>query len=90
MSTKRPIANGAATIVESRGSSRVRIRSPLGLLSALAILLALPRLAALREHEETAREGFVMRPYQSSLAANVGVMGIEHGLSGAGERTHTA
>jgi O-antigen ligase len=42
MSTKRPIANEATTMMESWGSSGVRIRSPLGLMAALVILLALP------------------------------------------------
>jgi hypothetical protein len=41
MSTKRPVAKEAAAM-NSRGDSGVRIRSPLGLLSALAILSALP------------------------------------------------
>ena len=46
MSTKQPTANEATPTMESQGRSsvriRVRIRSPLGLLSALAILSALP------------------------------------------------
>jgi hypothetical protein len=42
MSTKQPIANEENTMIESRGSSRVRIRSPLSLLAALVFLLALP------------------------------------------------
>jgi hypothetical protein len=41
MSTNQPITTGATTTV-SRGSSWVRMRSPLGLLAALAFLLALP------------------------------------------------
>ena len=41
MSTKRPVAK-EATAMNGRGDSGVRIRSPLGLLSALAILSALP------------------------------------------------
>ena len=41
MSTKRPVAK-EATATNSRGDSGGRIRSPLGLLSALAILSALP------------------------------------------------
>jgi hypothetical protein len=42
MFTKRPISNEATTTLESRGTFMVRIRSPLGLLAALAFLLALP------------------------------------------------
>jgi len=42
MSTNQPVTTGATTSTESRGSSGVRMRSPLGLLSALAFLLALP------------------------------------------------
>jgi hypothetical protein len=42
MSTKRPTINEATTTMKSRGSSGMRMRSPLGLLSALAILLAFP------------------------------------------------
>ena len=42
MYTKRPIAHEATTMMEGRGSSKVRMRSPLGLLAALAFLFALP------------------------------------------------
>jgi hypothetical protein len=43
MFTKRPITtNEPTTMMESRGTSGVRMRSPLGLLAALAFLLALP------------------------------------------------
>src|ERR671921_513585 len=42
MSTNQPVTTGATTSTESRGSSGVRMRSPLALLSALAFLLALP------------------------------------------------
>jgi len=42
MSTNQPITSGPTTTTVSRGSSGVRIRSPLGLLAALAFLLALP------------------------------------------------
>jgi hypothetical protein len=42
MATNQPITSGAATTTVSRGSSGVRMRSPLGLLAALAFLLALP------------------------------------------------
>ena len=42
MSTNQPITSGATTTTVGRGSSRVRMRSPLGLLAALAFLLALP------------------------------------------------
>jgi hypothetical protein len=42
MFTKRPITNEATTMMEGQGTSGVRIRSPLGLLAALAFLLALP------------------------------------------------
>jgi O-antigen ligase len=42
MSTKRPTIDEATTMMEGRDSSRVRVRSPLSLLSDLAILLALP------------------------------------------------
>src|SRR5215211_6666543 len=42
MSTNQPVTTGATTSTESRGSSGVRMRSPLGLLAALAFLLALP------------------------------------------------
>src|SRR5215213_9583364 len=41
MSTNQPITTGATTTV-SQGISGVRIRSPLGLLAAIAFLLALP------------------------------------------------
>src|SRR5215204_2317450 len=42
MSTNQPITTGATTSPVSQGISGVRIRSPLGLLAALAFLLALP------------------------------------------------
>jgi hypothetical protein len=42
MFTKRPITNEATTLMEGRGTSGVRIRSPLGLLAALAFLLGIP------------------------------------------------
>jgi hypothetical protein len=42
MSTNQPITTGATTTTVSRGSSGVRMRSPLGLLAALAFLLAIP------------------------------------------------
>jgi hypothetical protein len=42
MATNQPITSGAATTTVSRGISGVRMRSPLGLLAALAFLLALP------------------------------------------------
>ena len=42
MSTNQPITSGPTTTTVSRGSSGVRMRSPLGLLAALAFLLALP------------------------------------------------
>src|SRR5215203_5603720 len=42
MSTNQPITTGATTSPVSQGISEVRIRSPLGLLAALAFLLALP------------------------------------------------
>jgi hypothetical protein len=42
MSTNQPITTGATTTTASRGSSGVRMRSPLGLLAALAFLLAVP------------------------------------------------
>jgi hypothetical protein len=42
MSTSQPITNEATTTTLSRGSSGVRMRSPLGLLAALAFLLAVP------------------------------------------------
>ena len=42
MATNQPITTGATASTVSRGISGVRIRSPLGLLAALAFLLALP------------------------------------------------
>jgi hypothetical protein len=42
MSTNQPITTGATTPTVSQGISEVRIRSPLGLLAAIAFLLALP------------------------------------------------
>ena len=42
MSTNQPITTGATTSTVSRGISGVRMRSPLGLLAALAFLLAVP------------------------------------------------
>lgn len=42
MSTNQPITTGPTTTTLSRGSIRVRMRSPLGLLAALASLLAIP------------------------------------------------
>jgi hypothetical protein len=42
MSTNQPTTTGAATTTLSRGSSGVRMRSPLSLLAALAFLLAVP------------------------------------------------
>src|SRR5919112_3672020 len=42
MSTNQPITTGVTTTTVSRGISGVRMRSPLGLLAALAFLLALP------------------------------------------------
>ena len=42
MSTNQPITTGATTTTVSQGISGVRMRSPLGLLAALAFLLALP------------------------------------------------
>jgi hypothetical protein len=42
MFTKRPNSNEATMALESRGTFMVRILSPLGLLAALAFLLALP------------------------------------------------
>jgi hypothetical protein len=42
MSTNQPIPTGATATTVSRDSSGVRMRSPLGLLAALAFLLALP------------------------------------------------
>jgi hypothetical protein len=42
MSTNQPITTGATTSTLSRGSIGVRMRSPLGLLAALAFLLAVP------------------------------------------------
>jgi hypothetical protein len=42
MSANQPITTGATTTTVSQGISGVRIRSPLGLLAALAFLLAVP------------------------------------------------
>ena len=42
MSIKRPTTHGATAIAESRGSSSVRMRSPLGLLSAIVFFSAIP------------------------------------------------
>src|SRR5215212_6098909 len=42
MATNQPIATGAPTTTVSRGISGVRIRSPLGLLAALAFLVGVP------------------------------------------------
>ena len=42
MSTNQPITNEATTTTESQGSSGGRMRSPFGLLAALAFLLAVP------------------------------------------------
>src|SRR5215217_3671945 len=42
MSTNQPITTGPTTTTVRWGSTRVRMRSPLGLLAALAFLLALP------------------------------------------------
>src|SRR5215210_3057294 len=42
MFAMRPITNETATMMESRDSSGRHIRSPLGLLAALALLLAIP------------------------------------------------
>src|SRR5215211_1714536 len=42
MATNQPITSGATTTTVSRGISGVRIRSPLGLLAALAFLLGVP------------------------------------------------
>jgi hypothetical protein len=42
MSTDQPITTGTTTTTESRTISGVRMRSPLGLLSAIAFLLAVP------------------------------------------------
>jgi hypothetical protein len=42
MFTKRPDTNKPTTTMESRGSSGVRMRSPLGFLAAIVFLLALP------------------------------------------------
>jgi hypothetical protein len=42
MPTNQPITTTATTAIQSRGSSGVQMRSPLGLLAALAFLLALP------------------------------------------------
>src|SRR5215212_2483150 len=42
MSTNQPITSGAPTTTVSRGISGMRIRSPLGLLAALAFLVAVP------------------------------------------------
>src|SRR5215211_7774563 len=42
MATNQPIASGATTTTVSRGISGMRIRSPLGLLAALAFLVGIP------------------------------------------------
>ena len=42
MSTNQPITTGAMTTMESRAISGKRIRSPLGLLAALALLVGVP------------------------------------------------
>src|SRR5215211_7808818 len=42
MSTNQPIATGAPTTTVSQGISGVRMRSPLGLLAALAFLVGIP------------------------------------------------
>ena len=42
MSTNQPIATGATTTTVSQGISGVRMRSPLGLLAALAFLVGIP------------------------------------------------
>ena len=42
MSTKRTIAHEATTMMDGRGNSKGRMRSALGLMATLAILLALP------------------------------------------------
>jgi hypothetical protein len=42
MATKQSVANEATTTMESRGGSGVRVRSPLGLLAALALLVGIP------------------------------------------------
>ena len=42
MSTNQPITTGPTTTTASQGISRVRIRSPLGLLAALTFLLGIP------------------------------------------------
>jgi hypothetical protein len=42
MATNQPINTGATTTTVSQGISGVRIRSPLGLLAALTILLGIP------------------------------------------------
>src|SRR5215217_536546 len=42
MATNQPIATGAPTTTVSRGISGMRIRSPLGLLAALAFLVGVP------------------------------------------------
>jgi hypothetical protein len=42
MATNQPIATGAPTTTVSQGISGVRIRSPLGLLAALAFLVGIP------------------------------------------------
>jgi hypothetical protein len=42
MSTNQPITTGAITTMESRAISGKRIRSPLGLLAALALLVGVP------------------------------------------------
>src|SRR5215216_7805073 len=42
MSTNQPITSGATTTTVSQGISGVRIRSPLGLLAALAFLVGIP------------------------------------------------
>ncbi len=42
MSTNQPMTTGTTTTTPSQGSSGVRMRSPLGLLAAIAFLFALP------------------------------------------------
>jgi hypothetical protein len=42
MSTERPIAHEATTMMDGRGNSKGRMRPALGLMATLAILLALP------------------------------------------------
>src|SRR5688572_23208982 len=42
MFAKRPITTGATTMIEREDTSRVRMRSPRGLLAAIFFLLAVP------------------------------------------------